>query len=126
MLELAGPLTKIIDLDGRRVIPGLIDGHMHAVRAGASWDQELHWTDVTRLTVALDSIREAATFAPEGAWIRVIGGWHPSQFEERRSPTRQELDEIGGGYPVYVQSLYEEAILNTDRKSTRLNSSHAN
>jgi hypothetical protein len=113
MLGLADPRTKIFDLGGRRVIPGLIDGHMHAVRAGANWDQELHWTDVTRLTVALDSIREAATIAPEGAWIRVIGGWHPSQFEERRTPTRQELDEVGGGHPVYVQSLYEEAILNT-------------
>jgi predicted amidohydrolase YtcJ len=113
MLELAGPLTKIIDLDGRRVVPGLIDGHMHAVRAGANWDQELHWTDQTRLVDALQSIREAAAIAPRGTWIRVVGGWHPSQFEERRCPTRQELDEAGGSSPVYVQSLYEEAVLNT-------------
>ena len=87
MLELAGPLTKIIDLDGRRVVPGLIDGHMHAVRAGANWDQELHWTDQTRLVDALESIREVAAITPEGTWIRVVGGWHPSQFEERRCPT---------------------------------------
>src|SRR5664280_963248 len=113
MLELAGPSTNIIDLDGRRVIPGLIDGHMHAVRAGANWDQELHWTDQTRLETALEGIREAALIAPGGAWIRVIGGWHPSQFEERRCPTREELDEAGGGNPVYVQALYEQAILNT-------------
>ena len=113
MLELAGPLTKIIDLDGRRIVPGLIDGHMHAVRAGANWDQELHWTDQTRLGDALQSIREAAADAPQGTWIRVVGGWHPSQFEERRCPTREELDEAGGSSPVYVQSLYEEAILNT-------------
>ena len=89
MLELAGPLTKIIDLDGRRVVPGLIDGHMHAVRAGANWDQELHWTDQTRLVDALESIREVAAITPEGTWIRVVGGWHPSQFEERRCPTRE-------------------------------------
>ena len=113
MLELAGPLTKIIDLDGRRVVPGLIDGHMHAVRAGANWDQELHWTDQTRLGDALQSIREAAADAPQGTWIRVVGGWHPNQFEERRRPTGEELDEAGGSSPVYVQSLYEEAILNT-------------
>jgi len=113
MLEFIGPLTKIIDLDGRRVIPGLIDGHMHAVRAGANWDQELHWTDQTRLEIALEGIREAAAIAPTGTWIRVIGGWHPSQFEERRCPTREELDEAGGSNPVYVQSLYEQAILNT-------------
>src|ERR1019366_3730570 len=49
----------------------------------------------------------------QGTWIRVVGGWHPSQFEERRCPTREELDEAGGSSPVYVQSLYEEAVLNT-------------
>lgn len=113
ILRLVDSATTVVHLGGRRVIPGLIDGHMHAVRAGANWDQELHWTDVTRLADALDSIRDAAVLACEGAWIRVVGGWHPSQFEERRVPSRRELDAVSAGHPVYVQSLYEEAILNT-------------
>jgi predicted amidohydrolase YtcJ len=113
ILALAGPDTRVFDLGGRRVVPGLIDGHMHAVRAGANWDQELHWTDVTQLSVALQSIRDTAARIPAGEWIRVIGGWHPSQFDEQRAPTRDELDRAGGQHPVYVQSLYEEAVLNT-------------
>jgi predicted amidohydrolase YtcJ len=111
--QFMGPETLTIDLGGRRVVPGLIDGHMHAVRAGASWDQELHWTDVKSVGDALRSIRAAAAVAAPGAWIRAVGGWHPSQFAERRVPTRGELDEAGGEHRVYVQALYEEAVLNT-------------
>jgi len=113
ILELAGPGTEIIDLAGRRVVPGLIDGHIHAVRAGVTWDQELHWTGMPDVASALESIRRAAATASPGAWIRAVGGWHPTQFQEGRPPTRQELDEVSVGHPVYVQALYEVAVLNT-------------
>jgi hypothetical protein len=113
ILEFAGPGTEIVDLAGRRVVPGLIDGHIHAVRAGVTWDQELHWTGVPDVASALDSIRRAAATVPASAWIRAVGGWHPSQFKEGRPPTRRELDEVSGSHPVYVQALYEVAMLNT-------------
>ena len=113
ILELAGPGTEITDLAGRRVVPGLIDGHIHAVRAGATWDQELHWTGMPDVASALESIRRAAATASPGAWIRAVGGWHPTQFQEGRPPTREELDEVSAGHPVYVQALYEAAVLNT-------------
>jgi predicted amidohydrolase YtcJ len=111
--ELIGPDTQVIDLAGRRVIPGLIDGHMHAVRAGATWTSELHWTGVSDVTTALASIRTAAERARPGEWIRAIGGWHPCQFTEAREPTRAELDAVSGDHPVYVQALYESAVLNS-------------
>src|ERR1700691_109122 len=57
ILEFAGPGTLVTDLGGRRVIPGLIDAHMHPTRAGATWDQELHWTRMPSLKAALKSIR---------------------------------------------------------------------
>ena len=50
--ELIGPDTTVIDLQGRRVIPGLIDGHLHATRAGATWTSELHWTGVPDVATA--------------------------------------------------------------------------
>jgi predicted amidohydrolase YtcJ len=113
ILQLAQPDTLVTDLGGRRVIPGLIDAHMHATRAGATWDQELHWTRVPNLKEALATVRRAAAAAPDGAWIRAVGGWHATQFEEGRAPTRAELDEAGGDHPVYVQSFYDMAVLNT-------------
>jgi predicted amidohydrolase YtcJ len=108
-----GPRTRVIDLQGRRVIPGLIDGHMHAVRAGATWTSELHWTGISDVPTALASIRAAAKQAGPGQWIRAVGGWHSSQFVESREPTRAELDDAGGESPVYVQALYEVAVLNS-------------
>jgi predicted amidohydrolase YtcJ len=108
--ELAVTGTVVTDLGGRRVVPGLIDGHMHAVRGGATWSSELRWTDVPDLRTALEAVGAAAKRATDGEWIRVVGGWHPCQFPENRVPTRAELDAIAPDHPVYVQALYEVAV----------------
>lgn len=113
MRELAGPDTAVVGLEGRRVVPGLIDGHLHAARAGLTWASELHWDGVRDLATALASIGDAARRAAPGEWIRVVGGWHPHQFAQAREPTRAELDQVAGDHPVYLQALYEVAILNS-------------
>ncbi|MGW3174963.1 amidohydrolase [Streptomyces sp. NPDC001153] len=110
---LSGSRSATVDLRGRRVIPGLIDGHMHAVRGGATWASELRWTDVPDLPTALARLRAAVETARPGEWIRVVGGWHPCQFAELREPTRAELDALAPDHPVYVQALYEVAVLNS-------------
>ncbi|GAB2982759.1 amidohydrolase [Amycolatopsis acidiphila] len=112
-MECAGPGTRVVDLQGRRVIPGLVDGHLHAARAGATWTAELHWTGLPDVPSALATIKAAARDRPVGEWIRAIGGWHPCQFTESREPTRAELDAVAPGHPVYVQALYEVAVLNS-------------
>ncbi|MFP3914975.1 MAG: amidohydrolase [Actinomycetota bacterium] len=103
-----------IDLGGRRAIPGLIDSHVHVLRAGLTWNQTVRWDDIDSLAEGLDRIRRAAGDRPAGTWIRVLGGWHPGRLAEGRWPTRAELDDAAGGHPAYVQLLYEEGLLNTE------------
>lgn len=104
--------TRIIDLHGRTIIPGLIDSHIHAIRGGLSYGRELRWADEKSLATALKLIKDAASNTPKGEWITVIGGWHKSQFLENRLPTPAELEEAAPEHPVYVQYLYLKAILN--------------
>ncbi|WP_326640541.1 amidohydrolase [Streptosporangium sp. NBC_01755] len=111
--SLAGPATSVVDVQGRRVIPGLIDSHVHIMRAGRTWNDEVRWENEQTLDSALDAIRRRAAALPPGTWIRTIGGWHPGQFSEGRGPTREELDAVAPDHPVYVQFLYDWAVLNT-------------
>jgi len=108
-----GPKTVVVNLGGRTVIPGLIDSHMHATVAGLSWDVELHWESVRSLADGLKRIEAAAKDKPVGTWIVVGGGWAPTQFPEKRLPTRAELDAVAPKHPVYVQYLRQAAVLNS-------------
>ena len=108
---LAGPTTRIIDLAGRTVVPGLIDSHIHAIRAGLTWQTEVHWIGARTLAEALDRIRAAAKTAPEGSWLVVAGGWTERQFAERRRPTQAEIAAAAPEHHVYVQLLYSAVLL---------------
>jgi len=102
----AGAKTRVIDLQGRTVVPGLIDSHQHAIRAGLTFSTEVNWVGVSSLTEALDRIRQRAASAKPGTWIIVGGGWTANQFKERRRPTQAELEMASPNNPVYVQMNY--------------------
>src|ERR1700682_4540160 len=101
--------TRVVDLGGRTVIPGLMDSHIHALRAGLTYSVELSWAGVPSLAKGLDLIRDAARTMPPGAWIKIGGGWTELQFPEKRGPTVAELTAAAPDRPVYVQRLYNTA-----------------
>ena len=109
--RLAGPQTRVIDLEGRTVIPGLIDSHLHAIRAALSFSTEVNWIGATTLTEAVARIHEAAQTKKPGSWLIVAGGWNVDQFRERRRPNQAELVAAAPGNPVYVQLGYGWAML---------------
>ena len=108
---LAGPTTRVIDLGGRTVIPGLIDSHIHAIRVGLTWETEVHWLGVRTLAEALDRLREKAAVTPKGLWLVVAGGWTERQFKEDRPPTQAEIAAAAPDHFVYVQQLYSRVLL---------------
>jgi predicted amidohydrolase YtcJ len=108
---LAGPSTRVIDLGGRTVIPGLIDSHMHAIRAALFYATEVNWIGTRSIPEATARIAAAVKTAKPGQWIIVAGGWTEQQFVERRRPTQAELVSVAPDHPVYIQSFYSAALL---------------
>ncbi|MPZ87659.1 MAG: amidohydrolase family protein [Nitriliruptorales bacterium] len=113
VLGTAASETLVVELSGRTVVPGLIDSHIHAVRAGLTWAREVRWDGIGTLHEALETIAAAARQRPEGMWICVLGGWHPGQFREGRAPTKDDLDRVAPHHPVFVQQLNDGAVLNS-------------
>ncbi|MGO8879520.1 MAG: amidohydrolase [Desulfomonilaceae bacterium] len=112
ILRQRGPETKVIDLGGRTVIPGLNDSHMHPIRGGLNYNMELRWDGVPSLADALHMLKDQASRTPPPQWVRVIGGWTEFQFAERRMPTLDEINRVAPDTPVFVLHLYDRAILN--------------
>ncbi len=111
VLSLKGNSTKVIDAGGRRLIPGIDDSHTHVINEKAS-NYNVRWDGVPTLKRALEMLSEQATRTPKGQWVKVIGGWSPHQFEERRLPTIEELNKAVPDRPFIVQYAYNQAFLN--------------
>lgn len=107
-----GSATQIIDLQGRTVIPGLNDSHLHLIRGGLNYNLELRWEGVPSLADALRMLKQQADRTPHPQWVRVVGGWTEFQFAEKRMPTLDEINAAAPDTPVFVLHLYDRALLN--------------
>src|SRR5438876_498240 len=105
------PNTKVIDLNGRRVVPGLNDSHLHVIRGGLNYNMELRWDGVPSLADGLRMLKEQAERTPPGQWVRVVGGWTEFQFAEGRMPTLEEINAATPDTPVFILHLYCRALL---------------
>jgi predicted amidohydrolase YtcJ len=97
--RLGGPGTRRIDLRGRSVTPGLIDNHMHLLRAGTTWQWEVRLDGVVSRAHALEMLRARAAAIGPGKWVYTLGGWTIEQFADDN--------------PVLLQASYREAFLNS-------------
>src|SRR4249919_1495201 len=92
VMSLAGPKTRVVDLKGRRVLPGLIDNHLHIIRGGLNFNMELRWDGVRSLADAMSMLKRQIAVTPPPQWVRVVGGFSEHQFVEKRLPTIDELN----------------------------------
>jgi predicted amidohydrolase YtcJ len=112
VMKLAGSSTRVIDLKGKRVLPGLIDNHLHIIRGGLNFNLELRWDGVRSLADAMSMLRRQVEITPAPQWVRVVGGFTEHQFAEKRLPTIDELNAAAPDTPVFLLHLYDRAILN--------------
>lgn len=112
VMRLANSDTDIIDLNRRRVIPGLIDSHLHLIRGGLNYNLELRWDGLPSLADAMRRLKEQVARTPAPQWVRVVGGFSELQFAEKRLPTLDEINAAAPDTPVFILHLYDRALLN--------------
>ncbi|MFB9262656.1 amidohydrolase [Bradyrhizobium erythrophlei] len=109
---LAGARTRVFDVSGKTVIPGLIDTHAHFKAAGLA-DYVVNMSRAKTAAEALEAIKAFAVRKKPGEWI-VGGAWHPpSQLAEKRYLTRQEIDSVAPDNPVYLRTVGHFSMANT-------------
>jgi len=108
----AAPNARVIDAGGRRLIPGLIDSHIHVIRGGLNYNMELRWEGVPTLADAMAMLKKQAENTPPPQWVRVVGGFTEHQFAEKRLPTIAEINAAAPDTPVFILHLYDRALLN--------------
>lgn len=111
-IRAVAPEARVIDAGGRRLIPGLIDSHMHIIRGGLNYNMELRWDGVPTLADAMAMLKRQVDRTPAPQWVRVVGGFTEHQFAEKRLPTLDEINAIAPDTPVFILHLYDRALLN--------------
>lgn len=108
---LAGPRTRVIDLKGRTVVPGIIDAHNPLVSTGRNLTGLiLHGVRSIREIQALVAARAKAQ--PTGTWI-TGRGWDETLLEAGRAPTRRDLDEAAPDPPVVLERVWNKLVCNS-------------
>ncbi|WP_420449006.1 amidohydrolase [Candidatus Palauibacter sp.] len=106
---LAGPDTRVVDLGGRTVIPGLTDNHYHGIGGGPGVDL----TGARSMADVVDAIAAVALETAPGELIVTNRDWHEGQLAEHRLPYRDDLDGAAPGQPVVVVRGGHEYVLNS-------------
>ncbi|HEX6207649.1 MAG TPA: amidohydrolase [Actinomycetota bacterium] len=110
--SLAADDTRVIDLEGRAVVPGFMDSHLHPVYAGKNLSQ-VQFADCRTVADMLAVIKERADALPAGEWFRGSNHWTPDQLEERRLPYRDELDGVAPENPFWGNTAFHRAMANS-------------
>ncbi|MFG0330132.1 MAG: amidohydrolase [Phycisphaerales bacterium] len=98
-----GPDTHRVDAQGRVVVPGLIDSHIHMLGGGLGLAQ-IQLRDATSKDDFINRVREWNTRLPEGRWL--LGGrWSVESWDQPESPTREWVDPVTGDRPLFLSRM---------------------
>jgi predicted amidohydrolase YtcJ len=114
VLTLIGEQTEIVDLEGKTVLPGFIESHIHPTMYGLNLLKiDCRQECVSSIGEMMEKIAETVKNTEDGEWIRGWG-WDESKLLEKRQPTRWDLDKVSPNHPVYLsRTCSHMAVLNT-------------
>ncbi|RLI10043.1 amidohydrolase [Candidatus Bathyarchaeota archaeon] len=112
--RLAGPDTRVIDLDGRAVTPGFISTHDHFLEHGiaAEFVSDVRYPRAKNLRDIASIIAERVAKTEKGRWI-LAAGWDETLLEEHRLPNRFDLDPVSPENPVWIRRVFEMGVANS-------------
>lgn len=93
--------TRVIDLEGRTVLPGFIDSHLHVLSGTNKLGIDCKEQKITSIKNLLRALQRKKSETPKGQWIRASGFNEMSMLEERY-PTIEELNDISNEHPIYI------------------------
>ncbi|MBA3415224.1 MAG: amidohydrolase [Chloroflexia bacterium] len=111
VLPLAGSATRVVDLGGVTIVPGIVNAHNHLLATGRALRQvQLYGCRSIPEIQAL--VAEQAATVPPGTWI-VGRGWDESLLAEGRHPTRHDLDAVAPNHPVLLHRVWNKLSCNS-------------
>ena len=108
---LAGPATRVEDLGGATVVPGLIDAHNHLQATGRML-REVQLYDTRAIPEIVERVAARVRETPRGEWV-VGRGWDESLLAEKRHPTRYDLDAVSPDHPVVMHRVWNKLVCNS-------------
>jgi predicted amidohydrolase YtcJ len=104
----AGKHTRVIQLGGKTVVPGLVESHVHAIGVAAEEEYQ-PYAELHSIAEVQSWIRHRAKQLPAGQWIKVVRA-DITRLKERRQPTPAELDQAAGDHPVVFNAARKNAL----------------
>ncbi len=103
VLAMADPKTRVVDLEGRTVLPGFNDMHSHVVKIGLNLPASMDLTSVESIADIQEVVAEHVAKSKPGEWILSEGGWWQFMLADGRLPNRHDLDPVSPDNPVVLR-----------------------
>ncbi|MBE0633039.1 amidohydrolase [Candidatus Bathyarchaeota archaeon] len=112
--RLIGPMTEFVDLDGRACTPGLVNTHDHFLEHGISsaFIVDIRYPKAKSIKEIAAMVEERVKESPKDQWV-LAHVWDESLLDEKRYPTRHDLDPVSLDNPVYVKRVFQMGVANS-------------